>query len=105
MPLRVFTDIETIPPKKDQKLWLLGINPNISEDDYQRLSLQAEFGRILCIGIIVEKDGIEIKKGVFGIDTENKKFHFSHPTADISHSVRQLLPVRFRPGLFRFRFP
>ena len=106
MPLRVFLDIETIPPdekvrerlkpslirklsrKYDSHFQLeqnsaaadsSGENEdcqeNCTEEMFRSLSLHAEYGRILCIGIILEKDGAEWRKGVFGYDAKSETFH------------------------------
>ena len=46
-----------------------------TEEMFRRLALHAEYGRILCIGTIVETDGAKIRKGVFGFDKETRRFH------------------------------
>ncbi len=50
-------------------------NGGCTEEMFRRLALHAEYGRILCIGVILEKDGVEIRKGVFGFDKETRKLH------------------------------
>lgn len=66
-----------------------------TEEMFRRLALHAEYGRILCIGVILEKDGVEIRKGVFGFDKETEKLHM-----DESKTLRgfwQLLKQEFNP--------
>lgn len=61
--MKFFINIETIPPDKDKS----GSYLEMSDEDLQKLSLQAEYGRILCIGLIVaDVDGIEALRGIFG---------------------------------------
>lgn len=66
-----------------------------TEEMFRRLALHAEYGRILCIGVIIEKDGAEIRKGVFGFDKETERLHM-----DESKTLRgfwQLLKQEFNP--------
>lgn len=66
-----------------------------TEEMFRRLALHAEYGRILCIGVILEKDGVVIRKGVFGFDKETEKLHM-----DESKTLRgfwQLLKQEFNP--------
>ncbi len=70
-------------------------NGGCTEEMFRRLALHAEYGRILCIGVILEKDGVEIRKGVFGFDKETRKLHM-----DESKTLRgfwQLLKQEFNP--------
>ena len=111
MPLRVFLDIETIPPDEREKP---DVKPSVarkifrnrdarssqakqkfsasdpndnenaenengkelcSDEIFRALALHAEYGRILCIGVLLEKDGKEWRKGVFGYDNQTERFH------------------------------
>jgi DNA polymerase elongation subunit (family B) len=89
--MKVFIDIETIPPDKE-KFYLsrqsliptshsalvqssLGIDVQLTEEEFCGLSLQAEYGRILCIGVIIENENKAIRKGVLGFDLETNAFH------------------------------
>jgi hypothetical protein len=105
MALKVFVDIETLPPDErvaaklrlencvkilanngsktaTQKL-VSSIAEDISsysvnalpDDLYRRLSLCGEYGRVLAIGVIIEKDGKVCRKGVFGYDPDKRRFH------------------------------
>jgi hypothetical protein len=91
MPLRIYTDIETLPP--DEKLReqlnaakvrkLLRKKPAgesrddecCSEDEFRALSLYGEYVRVLSIGVIVERDGEVIQRGVLGRDRQTMLFH------------------------------
>ncbi len=109
MTLKVFLDIETLPPdesvlpvfetkilphlltKVEMKEFQEKFNNGNSSKNksettaeskeeslkkhYQSLGLRAEYGRILCIGVILEKDGKEWRKGVFGYDIEDEILH------------------------------
>lgn len=101
-PLRIFLDIETVPPARRRRAQLslesiikilrpgksresilslavsaAGKNSGQScpEEIFRQLALHAEYGRILCIGVIVEKGGSETRRGVFGFDAQSKRFH------------------------------
>lgn len=52
-------------------------NEICSEELFRKLSLHAELGRILCIGVLLEKNGKEWRKGVFGYDTDSQTFHLN----------------------------
>jgi hypothetical protein len=91
MPLRIYTDIETLPP--DEKLRgklnatkvrkLLRKKPAgdvcdgecCSEEEFRALALYGEYGRVLSIGVIVERDGEVIQSGVLGRDRQTLLFH------------------------------
>lgn len=126
MPLRIFLDIETIPPDDEVKVHLKPCiiekilrshksitksqksDSNDDSDDinksgqatysdelFRTLALHAEIGRILCIGVILEKDGMEWRKGIFGYDTKSEVFHL-----DEKKSLRgfwKLLKKEFNP--------
>jgi 3'-5' exonuclease len=91
MPLRIYTDIETLPP--DEKLReklnaakvrkLLrkksageaGEGEGCSEEEFRALALYGEYGRVLSIGVILERDGEIIQRGVLGRDRQTMLFH------------------------------
>ena len=86
--LRIYLDLETIPPDRNdpsvgEKL------ANCTEEDYRNLSLDGDYGRILCIGLIVEKDGQVIRRGTLGRDRNTGKFHLDE--ARILRSFWKLL--------------
>lgn len=66
-----------------------------TEEMFRRLALHAEYGRILCIGVILEKDGAEIRKGVFGFDKKTEKFHMDE--AKTLRGFWKLLEKEFNP--------
>lgn len=94
MTLKVFLDIETLPPDETVlPSFEAKILPHILTKDalkeyrlskqkhreldkhFRSLALKGEYGRVLCIGVILEKDGREWRKGVFGYDIEAEKLH------------------------------
>lgn len=66
-----------------------------TEEMFRRLALHAEYGRILCIGVILEKDGVEIRKGVFGFDKKTEKLHMDE--AKTLRGFWKLLEKDFNP--------
>lgn len=104
MTTKLFLDIETIPPTKaagerlrlENALKVLsnGLKAEVlkyrakkqangtsasvidlPDEAFRRLSLTAEYGTILCIGVILEREGEILKRGVFGFDQATAKFH------------------------------
>ncbi len=73
---RFFIDIETLPPEKNDAVNIDGeeISPS-SEDDYRRLALDGDYGRVLTIGLIVEHDDQVIHRGVLGRERQTMMFH------------------------------
>lgn len=72
--LRVFLDIETLPPDRDDPL--LGERiAQLTEDEYRQLALDSRYGRLLCIGLIIEENSSIIRRGVLGRDRGAGKFH------------------------------
>lgn len=71
--LKVFIDIETLPPARDK--WK-GIGPDLEQDEkeYRKLALNGNYGQILCIGIAAERDGKRIAETVLGFDEEREEF-------------------------------
>jgi DNA polymerase elongation subunit (family B) len=91
MPKRLFIDIETLPPPEEVRD---SINPALAfklvnrfcapqdgrevgctEEQFRRLALHAEYGRVLSVGMIVEQDGEVVCRGVLGRERETLKFH------------------------------
>ncbi len=66
-----------------------------TEEMFRQLALHAEYGRILCIGVILEKDGTEIRKGVFGFDKKTEKLHMDE--AKTLRGFWKLLEKDFNP--------
>jgi len=89
---RVFVDIETLPAAEQRWSEIeSGIQEDIAsrykksdtvrekqEEAFRKTSLSGEFGRVLCIGVIVEDDGKEMR-AVLGWDDNAKKFTGDEP--------------------------
>jgi hypothetical protein len=74
MVTKVFLDVETLPP--DESDPLPGCESGSGTDEeFRQLALKPEFGRILCIGLIVERDGEVVTRGVLGRDRSTGRFH------------------------------
>lgn len=90
---RVYIDIETLPPSDEERDL---ITPSMlrklerrrrredasncedeqcSDEEFRRLALFGEYGRVVCIGVIIETDGVETLRGVFGRDRKTEQFH------------------------------
>lgn len=89
--MRVFVDIETLPPEEDMRRRL---SPSVirkltrkrsreegcdesecTEEEFRSLALHGEYGRVLTIGVIVERDGEVIHRGVLGRERQTLMFH------------------------------
>src|SRR5215216_4573420 len=88
---RLFIDVETLPPPEEART---AINPALAfklenrhcapesgagvgctEEQFRRLALHAEYGRVLSVGMIVEQDGAVVCRGVLGRERESMRFH------------------------------
>ncbi len=74
MTKRIFLDIETIPPDKSDPSSRDKIQ-HCTEEEYRKLALDPEYGRLLCIGLIVEEGDRIIHRGTLGRDRDSKLFH------------------------------
>jgi hypothetical protein len=91
MAKRLFIDVETLPPPEEARA---SINPALAsklqnrycapedcsdlgctEEQFRRLALHAEYGRVLCVGMIVEQEGRVVCRGVLGRERESLRFH------------------------------
>jgi hypothetical protein len=91
MALRIFADIETLPPEEDLRKQL---SPTVvrkllrkraqkdscedgecTEEEFRALALHGEFGRVLTIGVIAEEDGRILHSGVLGRERQTMMFH------------------------------
>jgi hypothetical protein len=72
MAMRVFLDIETLPPERDDAR---ETPASADEQEYRDLALSGDWGRILTIGLIIEKDGREIHRGLLGRERQTMMFH------------------------------
>jgi DNA polymerase elongation subunit (family B) len=88
---RLFIDVETLPPPEELRA---SVNPALvsklerrfgealcdagigcTEEQFRRLALHAEYGRVLSVGMIVEQDGEVVCHGVLGRERETLRFH------------------------------
>lgn len=89
MVRRVFLDIETLPPCEEQRDRIpvslvrklarrrrSDDGEECSEEQYRRLALHGECGRLLTISVIVEWDGEIIHRGLLGREKPSSQFHF-----------------------------
>jgi DNA polymerase elongation subunit (family B) len=70
---RIFLDIETLPPAECPHEECK--DTACPDEEFRRLALKAERGRILCIGLIVEQGGMIVQQGVLGRDRSTLQFH------------------------------
>ncbi len=90
MVKKIFVDIETLPPDEVvreeitpdiiAKLESKKVTPDCYErkctdEEFKRLALHGEYGRVLSIGVIVETDGVETIRGVLGRERQTMMFH------------------------------
>jgi 3'-5' exonuclease len=76
MVRRIFVDIETLPPDKGSSP--IGVREEIgscSEEEFRRLALDGDFGRVLTVGVIVEQDDQVIHRGLIGRERQTMMFH------------------------------
>jgi hypothetical protein len=74
MVRRVFVDIETLPPDTH----VANLPEEVaacSDEEYRRLALDGDFGRILTVGVIVEHDDQVIHRGLLGRERQTMMFH------------------------------
>jgi hypothetical protein len=73
MVLKVYVDIETLPPEKEA-----GVDAEVcqrSDEEFRRLALDGDYGRVLTVGVIVERDREIVHQGLFGRERQNMLFH------------------------------
>jgi DNA polymerase elongation subunit (family B) len=76
MMRRMFVDIETLPP--DQTSSDASLQEELasgSDEDFRRLALDGDYGRVLTIGLIIERDDKIIHKGLLGRERQTMLFH------------------------------
>jgi DNA polymerase elongation subunit (family B) len=87
----VFLDIDTLPPHEDLRKQLSPIkvrkllrkrgkvevdeSAECTEEEFRSLALHAEYGRVLSVGVIIERDGEIIHRGVLGRERQTMMFH------------------------------
>ena len=74
MATKVFLDAETLPPDESDPL-PGDESASRTEEEFRQLALNPQFGKILCIGLIVERDGEVVTRGVLGRDRATGRFH------------------------------
>lgn len=72
MVMRVFLDIETLPPERDT---LRETGVFADDEEYRNLALSGDWGRVLTVGLVVERDGREIHRGLLGRERQTMMFH------------------------------
>jgi hypothetical protein len=72
---RIFVDIETLPPDKAASAAVPEEVSACSDDEYRRLALDGDFGRVLTVGVIVEQDDEIIHRGLLGRERQTMMFH------------------------------
>ena len=75
MVRRIFVDIETLPPDKDVSALAPEEVSACSDDEYRRLALDGDFGRVLTVGVIVEEDEKITHRGLLGRERQTMMFH------------------------------
>lgn len=73
---RIFLDIETLPPDKaSPAIGVCEEAGKCSEEEFRRLALDGDFGRVLTIGLIAEHDGEVTHRGLLGRERQTMMFH------------------------------
>lgn len=76
MVRRIFVDIETLPPDKGSPpAGVLEELSSCSDEEFRRLALDGDFGRVLTIGVIVEEGDEIIHHGLLGRERQTMMFH------------------------------
>jgi hypothetical protein len=74
MVCKVFLDVETLPPDKGDPIIRDRLTPD-DEEEFRKLALDPAYGRLLCIGLIVEQDSKIKHCGVLGRNRDTNRFH------------------------------
>lgn len=88
---KLFIDVETLPPPEEARASLDPVlvsklengcrtpqpdaGVECAEQQFRQLALHAEYGRVLCVGVIVEQDGEVVCRGVLGRERQSLRFH------------------------------
>jgi len=88
---RIFLDIETLPPIESFRENLAReifseqgpgeLGPGEAEIDveverrFRDLALRGEWGRLLCVGLVIEEEGVVKHCGALGRDRQTRQFH------------------------------
>src|SRR5205085_7083827 len=74
MTMKVYLDAETLPPDESDPLARDRLNSS-TEEEFRQLALNPQLGRILCIGLIIERDNRISHRGVLGRCRDTGQFH------------------------------
>src|SRR2546423_10653248 len=74
MVTKVFLDIETLPPDRQASALISSSEP-CADEEFRSLALNGDWGRILTIGVIIEKNGRELHHGLLGRERQTMMFH------------------------------
>ncbi len=73
---RIFVDIETLPPEmSDGGCRVSEEIAAYPDEEFRRLALDGDYGRVLTIGLIVEHDEQVIHRGLLGRERQTMMFH------------------------------
>lgn len=72
--MRMFLDIETLPPDRNASA-IISSSESRTDEEFRNLPLNGDWGRVLTIGIVVEKEGREIHRGLLGRERQTMMFH------------------------------
>jgi len=68
---RIFVDIETLPPDRNSSESSVRAElSSCSDEEFRRLALDGDFGRVLTVGLIIEHDGEVMHRGLLGRDKQ-----------------------------------
>lgn len=71
---KIYLDVETLPPDKDDPL-IKDCAAQSNEETFRKLALDGSYGRLLCIGLIVEENSRITLRGVIGRSRSTNRFH------------------------------
>lgn len=71
---RVYLDIETLPPDEGS-LATCDLQCEVNSEEFRRLALTGDYGRVLAIGVIVEEDDQIVQSGILGRERQSCMFH------------------------------
>ena len=71
---KIFLDIETLPPDKETFVSSASLE-SADDNEFKKLALKAEKGRVLTVGVIVEENDLVVHQGLFGRDRKSGMFH------------------------------
>jgi 3'-5' exonuclease len=71
--MRVFLDIETLPPEREPSRETPV--PATDDEEFRNLALNGDWGRVLTVGLVIERDGRETHRGLLGRERQTMMFH------------------------------